>query len=395
MIESRITYLFNRYFDNTATPAETQELLELVNADRNSEDIQLLMQEAWETFTSEQNVFSKEKSKAILGKALRSGREENFPARKVILNWTRIVAAAVLVLVAGGAFWIYSFQTHSEKRNITGNAISKSQDLLPGGNKALLTLADGSQIVLDESGTGKLASQGATEILKADEGRLQYNHSDKADVQAVLLYNTLSTPRGGQYQVVLPDGTRVWLNAASSLRYPTTFTGNERKVYLEGEAYFEVAKNAAKPFHVEAKGVDVEVLGTHFNINAYHDEAYSRTTLLEGSVKVKKGNAQKLLEPGQQAISGGSEPLKVINADSDGVLAWKNGYFYFNKSTLPEIMRQISRWYDVDIRYEGAIPERIFGGGISRSSNASEVLKILELSNVHFRISDKHIIVMP
>ncbi|HEY0669740.1 MAG TPA: FecR domain-containing protein [Sphingobacteriaceae bacterium] len=395
MIESRITYLFHRYFDNTASPEETQELLDLINADKNSEDIQLLMQEAWETFSSEQNVFSKEKSEAILSQALRSDRKEVAPTRKLIYNWTRIAAAAVLILVTGGAFWFYSYQNHPDKKKFSSNIKSRSQDLLPGGNKALLTLADGSQLVLDESNTGKLATQGNTEILKFEDGRLDYSYSDKAGVQAAPLYNTLSTPRGGQYQVVLPDGTRVWLNAASSLRYPASFTGKKRIVYLDGEAYFEVAKNAAKPFHVEVRGLDVEVLGTHFNINAYHDESYAKTTLLEGAVKVKRGDVQKLLTPGQQAVSGGSGPLKVIAADSDEVLAWKNGYFYFNKSTLPEIMRQLSRWYDVDIRYEGTIPDRIFGGEISRSSNASEVLKILELSKVHFRIEGKYIIVMP
>lgn len=395
MIESRITYLFHRYFDNTASPEETQELLDLINADRNSEDIQLLMQEAWETFSSEQKVFSKEKSEEILSKALRSDRKKAAPTRKLIYNWTQIAAAAVLILVTGGAYWFYTYQNHPDKKKFSSNVKSRSQDLLPGGNKALLTLADGSQLVLDESNTGKLATQGNTEILKHEDGRLDYSYSDKAGVQAAPLYNTLSTPRGGQYQVALPDGTRVWLNAASSLRYPASFTGKKRIVYLEGEAYFEVAKNAAKPFHVEVKGLDVEVLGTHFNINAYHDEIYAKTTLLEGAVKVKRGDVQKLLSPGQQAVSGSSGPLKVIAADSDEVLAWKNGYFYFNKSTLPEIMRQLSRWYDVDIRYEGTIPDRIFGGEISRSSNASEVLKILELSKVHFRIEGKYIIVMP
>ncbi len=394
MIESRITYLFHRYFDNTATPVEIQELLELINADKNSEDIQLLMQEAWEAFSSEQNIFSQEKSQTILNKALETGRKRSSEAIKPLFNWIRFVAAAVVILFAGGAFWFST--TYSEKENISSNITSgKGRDLLPGGNKALLTLADGSKLILDGESMGKLAVQGGTEIIKSEDGRLRYDHSDEATTQIALLYNTLSTPRGGQYQVVLPDGTRVWLNAASSLRYPTSFTGNERKVYLEGEAYFEVAKNAAKPFHVEAKGVDVEVLGTHFNINAYNDEIYSKTTLLEGSVKVKKGNIQKLLVPGQQAVSSGSELLKVIAVDPEEILAWKNGYFDFKQSNLPEIMRQLSRWYDVDIRYEGAIPNRIFGGEISRSNNASEVLRILELSNVHFRIEGKYIVVMP
>ncbi|MGV3509862.1 MAG: FecR family protein, partial [Sphingobacteriaceae bacterium] len=233
-----------------------------------------------------------------------------------------------------------------------------------------------------------------TEIIKSDNGQLQYLSLNSDNKQEVL-YNTLSIPRGGQYKVVLPDGTQVWLNAASSLKYPTAFNGNERVVQLEGEAYFEVAKNAAQPFRVEVKDVKVTVLGTHFNINGYTDEAHIKTTLLEGSVKISKGPVQQLLHPGEQAITGKSSTIEVVKANSDEVLAWKNGYFNFHRSNLQEVMRQLSRWYDVDIKYEGKVPDREFGGEISRNSKASEVLKILELSDVHFRIEGEHIIVMP
>lgn len=392
MTDSRITYLFYRYFDNTATSAEKQELMELVNVNEYSEDIQQLMQEAWETFIAEREVFSQETSQKMLEQVFASNSIGSAPVHLKLLRWSKYAAAAIVIILATAAFWFFS--SRSQKTINYSTAANQKQDLLPGKNSALLTLADGKQVVLVDASTGKLALQGNTEIIKSDNGQLQYLSLNSDNKQEVL-YNTLSIPRGGQYKVVLPDGTQVWLNAASSLKYPTAFNGNERVVQLEGEAYFEVAKNAAQPFRVEVKDVKVTVLGTHFNINGYTDEAHIKTTLLEGSVKISKGPVQQLLHPGEQAITGKSSTIEVVKANSDEVLAWKNGYFNFHRSNLQEVMRQLSRWYDVDIKYEGKVPDREFGGEISRNSKASEVLKILELSDVHFRIEGEHIIVMP
>lgn len=390
MTDPRITYLFYRYFDNTATPSERQELMEAINVDAHSENIQLLMQEAWETFSGGKPIFSDEASEAMLNKVFATSKlEVNTSAGKSSSGWLKY--AAVLFIVCGiSALWF--FKLEPDKNGTAENV--KHQDLLPGKNQALLTLADGSQVVLGEASTGQLALQGNSKVIKSENGQLQYQSTGNSEKHTVL-YNTLSIPRGGQYKLVLPDGTAVWLNAASSLKYPTSFTGKERIVQLEGEAYFEVAKNPGQPFKVEVKDVQITVLGTHFNINAYNDEAHIKTTLLEGSVRISKGSVQKLLQPGEQAISGKSSSIEIVKANFDEVLAWKNGYFNFHRSNLPEVMRQLSRWYDVDIRYEGRIPDREFGGEISRNSNASEVLKILELSNVHFRIEGKHIVVMP
>jgi ferric-dicitrate binding protein FerR (iron transport regulator) len=232
-------------------------------------------------------------------------------------------------------------------------------------------------------------------VVKQSNGQLAYNTQNEKPTE--VLYNTLTTPRGGQYQLVLPDGSKVWLNAASAISYPTAFTGSERKVEIKGEAYFEIAKNTAMPFIVKVNDAQVQVLGTHFNINAYSDEDAIKTTLLEGAVKVTKDAASTLLKPGQQAILGrSSNEIRVQeNTDLDAVLAWKNGYFSFNQTDLATIMRQIARWYDVDIVYSDKVPERRFGGEIPRNTNAAEVLKMLEESKVHFRIEGRKVIVLP
>jgi len=263
---------------------------------------------------------------------------------------------------------------------------------MPGENKAILTLADGSNIILDDVNNGQVANQGGTQVAKLTNGQIVYK--TLMDRPAEVVFNTLTTPRGGQFKLSLPDGSEVWLNTVSSIRYPTAFIGNERKVEITGEAYFEIAHDATKPFKVIVNGTEVKVLGTHFNINAYNDEATIKTTLLEGSVSLSKAGKIITLKPGQQAQVGNSRDIKVIdNVDTDQEVAWKNGYFSFNNADLQTVMRQIGRWYDMEVLYEGKIPERQFGGKIDRNSNAVEVLKILEESKVHFRIEDGKIVV--
>jgi transmembrane sensor len=266
-------------------------------------------------------------------------------------------------------------------------------------------------IVLDSAANGALSQQGKTIVLKKQDGQLIYQSQHNGNQDAVA-WNTISTPRGGQYQVVLPDGTKVWLNAVSSLRFPAGFTGKERIVELTGEAYFEVkpltpkGENEKMPFVVkivtpDGNGAQIKVLGTHFNINAYDDEPMIKTTLLEGSVKVSAiGNRQSaMLKPGEQvSISQSSQlsqPIPVQTADIEEAVAWKEGRFVFNEASVETVMREIARWYDVEIVYAGKVPAEKFEGEIPRNSNIQEVFKILELSNVHCKIEGRKITVLP
>ena len=261
-------------------------------------------------------------------------------------------------------------------------------------------LADGSTITLDDTQNGVLAQQGGTKVLKLSNGLLAYNSKTENKKQETVLYNTVSTPRGGQYTITLPDGSRAWINAASSLRFPTAFTGKDRKVEITGEAYFEVKKDASKPFIIRVNNkADVKVLGTHFNINAYANEASIKTTLLEGSVSISSTvatssstNSSTIITPGHQAQLD-AHGIRVIAADVELAVAWKNGFTSFKSADIKTIMRQVERWYDVDVVYEKDISLRTFTGEISRSSNLSEVLRLLEASSIHFTVEGNKIIV--
>ncbi|QJB35155.1 FecR domain-containing protein [Chitinophaga oryzae] len=306
-------------------------------------------------------------------------------------RWLYPAAAAVLALIiATAAFWRFR-----PSPPLAGHTTAPLHQVMPGGNKAVLILADGSTITLDSTANGMLAQQGSVQVVQVGNGLLAYKAGGNHTAGAVQ-YNKLAIPRGGQFRVTLPDGTNVWINAASTLRYPTTFPGADRTVELTGEAYFEVAKMPEKPFHVKAGNMDVLVLGTHFNVMAYTEEAAVHATLLEGAVKIHTAGGGTALRPGQQVRMDQAGQVSVVNnVDVDEIVAWKNGYFQFNHEKLPGVMRQIARWYDVDIAYEGNIPDREFGGKISRNSSIEEVLKILELSKIHFRIEKKKIIVIP
>ena len=318
-------------------------------------------------------------------------------------KWFRVAAAAILILFATGAVFLLNRQKHNDTATIIKE--QPSPDIKPGGNKAILTLGDNSQIVLDNMQNGKLAQQGNTKVLKLDNGQIVYKASGET---TEVIYNTISTPKGGQYQLTLADGTKVWLNAESSIRFPTSFPGAERIVELSGEGYFEVSKNANAPFHVRVlarqpggNDIDVQVLGTHFNINSYNDEPVIKTTLLEGAVKISKGTVIQMLSPGQQAqvnnssISAGGEIRVVKNIDVDEPVAWKNGYFQFNSLGIEDIMRQVARWYNVDVVYQGTINNETFSAIVGRDKNLSEVLKIMIEGGVRFKIEGRKIIVLP
>jgi ferric-dicitrate binding protein FerR (iron transport regulator) len=298
------------------------------------------------------------------------------------------VAATILALVATGLVYFTRVQAPHKQPVV---ARTTSHPIIPGGNKAILTLADGSRITLDSAGNGAIAHQGNVQVIKLNNGQLAYKNENGATKE--LLWNNLVTPKGGQFMVILPDGSKVWLNAATSLRYPTAFTGPTREVQLNGEAYFEIARDAGVPFIVRVNNTTVKVLGTHFNIMGYQDEYNTRTTLLEGAVQVEHNNATVRLSPGEQALLRQDQITVKKDVNVEEAIAWKNGYFHFNHESLPGVLRQISRWYDVDIIYEGQVPEREFGGKIERKSSLNDVLKILELSNVHYKVRDRKIII--
>lgn len=308
------------------------------------------------------------------------------------------IAAAFFLLIGIAVYFIIWFENNTRSAN---NYIVhyKPQEILPAANKAVLTLANGSKIVLDNLKNGTISKQGNTSITKTN-GNISYKHPiEKTPEQ---LYNTLTTPRGGQYHLTLQDGTLVWLNAASSLRFPVNFSNNTREVELTGEAYFEVAhinNDGIKiPFivHVKSphKNMDVQVLGTHFNIMAYDDENVTATTLLEGSVKIINADNNVLLKPGEQAaLKKNLATIAVEKVDVDNAVAWKNGKFLFDKADIPTVMRQLSRWYDVDVVYKGAVPKQQFWGGMERNLPLSNVLEILKESDLKFEVQGRTLIV--
>jgi ferric-dicitrate binding protein FerR (iron transport regulator) len=268
-------------------------------------------------------------------------------------------------------------------------------DAAPGKKAAVLTLANGQQITLDSNASGTISRQGNMAVINL-KGTLAYNATGAAGAPGEMAYNTLSTNAGNQYQLVLPDGSRIWLNAASSVKFPVNFSRKERIVEITGEAYFEIAPDAGRPFLVHHKDMTVQVLGTHFNVNAYTDERSVATTLLEGSVKVIRGNDQTLISPGQQVqmTNGSMKVLSDVNAEE--VVAWKNDQFYFRKADIRSIMRQLSRWYNIKVDYEGSEIDERFYARIPRNVPISEVLNALSMTgSVHFKTSENTITVSP
>lgn len=306
-------------------------------------------------------------------------------------------AAALLVLTAGAWFLLSDKKVQPSGRQ---QPVAIAEEIKPAGDGAILTLADGSSIVLDSMGNGTVIRQRGTDAVLAN-GQLKYNDAGEASEN---YFNTLTTPRGKQFRIVLPDGTIAWLNAASSIRFPTRFSDKERKVSIEGEVYFEVAahqKDGRKlPFLVDAdQQFTVEVLGTHFNVNAYRDEPSLNTTLLEGKVQVAVPGLQKVvLQSGQQAalrMKSGGPKLTVQQADTEKVMAWKNGIFNFENATLDEVMRQLERWYNIDVKYESVVPKIEFVGKMTRDIPLSGIILALEKSNVHFRLDGRTLVVTP
>lgn len=369
--------LRKKYLNNTATPAEIQLLEEYYALFADEAD-------ATEQMTTSEIASMEEYLKKGIAQRIVANEKTVTPFYKRTL----VRAAAILVFISTGIFLLYN------KRNTQQIVNNKpdTHDVAPGGNKAILTLSNGAKVVLNSVKNGNLGTQAGAMVVKKDS-LLSYK-ATKVNVNQVS-YNTITTPNGGQYQLVLADGTKVWLNAASSLRFPTQFIGKDRTVELTGEAYFEVAKNKAKPFNVKTSTQTTQVLGTHFDINSYSNETSVKTTLLEGSVKVLSATGNVIISPGQQAVlSNNNNSLTVNNGvDINEVIAWKNGMFQFDDADIQTIMRQVARWYDIDAEFKGQIPNYTYHGKISRNSNASQVLRILGLSGINFTIEGRKIIV--
>ncbi len=378
MNKEEFIILITRYREGNASELEEQQLINYFSS----------FQQPWdeEVFGSKAAAVSRIKEQLLAKIEHESVFAPIKPNHKIhFIRRFRWVAAAILLL-ALGAGWLYYMGLKDKQDLLVSNTPAQ---FLPGGNKAVLTLASGKTIVLDDASNGDVADQDGVRIIKLDSGLLSYKGT------AVQVgYNTLTTPRGGQYQVELPDGSKVWINSASTLRYPTAFLGNNREVSLSGEAYFEVEKDPQHPFVVKTNEVNVQVLGTGFNVMAYPEEGAVRTTLLHGSVKVQSQQLEKMIIPGEQARIVGKQ-FEVTKPNLEQVLAWKNGSFNFQGADMRTIMRQISRWYDVDVEVQGDLGSVQFMGILSRRQNAEQLLEILaETGKVRFETKGRKIIVM-
>jgi len=401
MEKAKLHRLLRQYLNNTINDADCSELLSYLKNTNTPEEIENIIDE--ELFNLDEGpAFKGSRSDEVLNRIKTDARftknhekDEviHLKHKKIYQNPWLQIAAALLIFTSAA---LLTFHYYNARRT-TGQAVANhlSNKIVPGSNKATLTLANGRVIVLNNAANGVLANAGASKITKANNGQIIYDSPGQTS-SAPAGDNVLTTPKGGEYQVVLPDGTRVWLNSASSISYPVAFTGNERHVKLTGEAYFEVAKNKEKPFYVSINNLQVKVLGTHFNISAYGDDDAVTTTLLEGSVQVTKNRSVSLLKPGEQAVTNyKSDNIVVSAADIDDAMAWKNGYFIFNDDNIEGIMKKVSRWYDVDISYKGNFDTQKFGGTFHRKKSITELLQHLEkIGGIHFTITGRRVTVM-
>lgn len=366
------------------TPEDLSRLAEKYLAGKATPEERRLLDEWYYEHPADGWVAEIHEDEAHLG-ARMLARLQPAPVRRL----PRWAAAAALVLALGIGGAVYFAAKHPVKAPVQALA----HDVAPGSQRALLTLSDGSTVELDSSRDAVLASQGGSRVRQVKGGELAY---EKTSGKTEPLWNTLSVPRGGQYKLVLPDGSKVWLNAASSIRYPVAFTGSDRVVEMTGEAYFEVAQDPTKPFRVKVGNREaVEVLGTHFDINAYDDESAIRTTLLEGGINVSAEGRLVTLRPGEEAVLDKALQVHRVE-DLEAAVAWKDGLFFFDGENITSIMRQVSRWYDVTVDYQGDVQDKVFTGEVSRYANVSQVLNVLELTrDIHFTIEGNKITVMP
>ncbi|MDB5158788.1 MAG: anti-FecI sigma factor, FecR [Mucilaginibacter sp.] len=363
--------------------AEEQAWLEKWYAEFNEEEI---------TLTNSRHQDSGALKKAMLDQ-INAGIEKEGGPTRTLWRWRNLAAAAsILFFLSAGSYFLFHKAPPQQQ-----TAQNQKQDIAPGQKQVTLTLANGQKLNVNNKLKGKLAQQGNMMVQVNNGNALTYTALAVNQNLSEVAYNTLSTARGQEspFPLVLADGTQVWLNAASSITYPTSFNGKDRVVKITGEVYIKVAHNAARPFKVLVRGQTIDDIGTTFNINAYDDEPVIKTTLIDGSVKISNTTGSAILKPGQQAIiQPDNQNIKVKDADIEEAIAWKNDYFIFNHEKIQSIMRKISRWYDVEVVYEDGISTDWVGGSESRSKNVSEVLRKIELTGqFHFKIEGKKIIV--
>lgn len=376
MTTTRLQYLLDRYYQQQATPAEEMELLDYVAQQPETASLDNLLQQHWESLSMADAQYTAATGAPMLEAILGTPQRKAFRLAPV-MRWA--AAAVVTGMVAAGFWWRVARNTPAY--------VQQAAVIKPGSSKAVLTLGNGQTITLDSAGHQQIGAS-----VSQQGGQLLYADNAGAPQQ-----NTLTTPRGGQFRVTLPDGTEAWLNANSSLTYPTAFSGNQRLVAVQGEVYFAVAKDATRPFQVRVNdGPVIDVLGTEFNVNAYTDEPSINTTLVQGKVNVHLGSASAVvLQPGQQARIVDGHLNMVPGVDVDQITAWKNGVFNFEGVDVPGVMRQLSRWYDIEVVYAGAIPQRRFGGEIQRGLQLKQVLVVLEKVGIKYKIAGRQLIVLP
>ena len=389
-----ISRLLFKYLQGTLTPEEEYELEKWkLQSAENRQFLERLSNEATQGIDTDGTIPGTLEEK-IFGKIRDKVPELHGNVIRMKGNWWRYAATAAVVLILFG----YSIMTMMQKERPKQVVAKVEQPVVedvaaPDGNYASITLAGGEKIDINGSSRGTLASQGKVQVIKSADGLIIYKVAT-GRVRGKMQFNTLANPKGSKViGMVLEDGTKVWLNAGSSLTYPVAFIGKERKVSITGEAYFEVAKKKSMPFRIMKGEMMVEVLGTHFNVNAYGDEPHMKVTLLEGAVKVSSGNVSGILKPGQQAKVKDNDINVQSDINIDQVMAWKNGYFSFEKAGITEVMRQIARWYNIEVAYDGEIPNERFGGELRRNTKLSSVLKVLEKSGVKFRIENNKVTV--
>ncbi|HUC81197.1 MAG TPA: FecR domain-containing protein [Flavisolibacter sp.] len=393
MQQQKFQELIERYISEQATADDIEKLKELLNEPEYVMQLETYMdsQLAASTATAADYPVVVDRLKTLVEDEIGNKKDRAKTIRlQSVLQWT--AAAAIIVLCVTLGLNLFSKKAEGPIANTGIVSAPLPEKIVPGKDGAILTLADGRTIVLDSAGNGVVATENGSEIV-LNNGQLIYKSKNANNIS----FNTMSTPNGRQFQLVLPDGTKAWLNAASSLRYPTAFVGADRQVEVTGEVYFEVAKNREKPFKVKVnEEMEVVVLGTHFNINAYANETSINTTLLEGAVQIRNGNQKELLSPGEQAQVAGNKKIKRIKGvNLKKVMAWKNGVFDFNGASLQEVLRQLERWYDITVVYEKGVPQTEFVGTMGRDLNLEDVLKGLKLSEVNFRMEGRKLIVLP
>lgn len=382
--QQRIAALFRKYIKNECTAEEAAELMTFIRSSRNKSYIQTLLDEHIDKSATEDLQYRTQTDRIFQKLNLNiETKPVDFNPVKPTHAFLKITIAVILILISGWTIYFFN-NAPAEKNKITAK---HAEDVLPGGNKATLVLSDGQQINLTQTSVNSSAE--STVVKKSNDGRLIYFAAKNSKLKG---NNTVRTPRGGQYQVVLPDGSKVWLNAASSITYPAAFAAGERRVTLSGEAYFEITSlfrnNKKVPFVVESGSQKIEVLGTKFNVNAYEDETGIKTTLIEGKVRVTTENETVILKPNQE-FDLGADGISTKKVDVESAIDWKNGDFIFADENIQSVMRKIGRWYSVDVVYDSEVPEASLSGQISRSRNLSEVLRMLELSgDTKFRIEN-------